>query len=444
MSSLLKKQSDSWLILKKQTDIFIRKTNLEVAVVCTFFDKIAGKRMYLTHGTDSLQHRLQSNIKDMVLVPNQGTDQPLTMVGPDLPDIRETQQGCLSKLTFNELRVLIPTIVKCSLPRSQALWGTPDNNYSTENAPVWWPAEVPYCNPCRRPKHVNGWTQLLKDAARACYHHYEREDLTGDDPNQTRPPTSPPQQTSHQQPQPQPPQQTSHQHPQTSHQHRQPQPPQQTSHQQPQPQPQQTSHQHPQPQHTSHQHPQPQPPQQTLHQHPQPQPPQQTSHQQPHQETLHQHPQPQPPQQTLHQQPQPQQTSHQQPHQETLHQHPQPQPPQQTSHQHPQPQDSQPRYGTTVQHPNPSQQLPIQDTSTLDQLFNYLSTINPTDLEFLNIQPQTSQQSHTTQVRATNTQDKERVILTHPTSPICRRSERRCRRTAKAKEYDNRSKRYKK
>ncbi|XP_077997810.1 uncharacterized protein LOC144450923 [Glandiceps talaboti] len=83
-------------------------------------------------------------------------------------------------MSFNELRYLIPSIVKSSVNRNQPLWGTADSNYVTENAPAWWPAQVPYCNPCKKPKDVTGWTDQLRSAAKACYQYHDKLHLTGD------------------------------------------------------------------------------------------------------------------------------------------------------------------------------------------------------------------------------------------------------------------------
>ncbi|XP_077994846.1 uncharacterized protein LOC144452195 isoform X1 [Glandiceps talaboti] len=193
MSFLLKKQAESWLLLKKQIDMFVKKTNLEVGVVVSFYDKVLAKRKFIVHGTDCMQQSLQEKLPDMVIPPvtstryqrtatdetdssdvGGATDNSTSVPIPDLPDIRDSPQGCLSKLTFAELRHLIPTIVKTSVGRNQALWGNQDK------APMWWPVDVPYCNPCKRPKEVDGWTELLRRAAKACYVYYQREDLTGD------------------------------------------------------------------------------------------------------------------------------------------------------------------------------------------------------------------------------------------------------------------------
>ncbi|XP_070537888.1 uncharacterized protein [Ptychodera flava] len=190
MASLTKKQADSWLILKKQIDMFVKKTNLEVAAVMTFYDKVSSKRKFLVHGTDVLQQSLATNVEHLALPPVPAAPFPLHIspaqpatdasnAAPNLPDIRETPQGCLTKLSFAELRHLIPTIVKNSVSRNQALWG------SQENAPVWWPTDVPYQNPCKRPKEVTGWTDLLRRAAKACYEYYQQHDLMGDHPDDT-------------------------------------------------------------------------------------------------------------------------------------------------------------------------------------------------------------------------------------------------------------------
>ncbi|XP_070548960.1 pinin-like [Ptychodera flava] len=125
MSSLLKKQAESWAVLKRQVDKFIKKANLEVAVVVTFYDKISKSRKCITH-----------------------------------------------EVATNHCGVRLH-----------------ENNYSTENAPAWWPAQVPYSNPCKRPKHVSGWTDLLRIATRACYEYYGKQHLTGENLETAHPPS---------------------------------------------------------------------------------------------------------------------------------------------------------------------------------------------------------------------------------------------------------------
>ncbi|XP_070532876.1 uncharacterized protein [Ptychodera flava] len=99
---------------------------------------------------------------------------PSPVSKPDLPDIRHTQHGCLSKLPYSALRLLVPTLVVNTVNRMQPLWGKPDMS------PPWWPESVPYCNPSKRPREIEGsWTEMLRLVAEHCYDFYNMQDFTG-------------------------------------------------------------------------------------------------------------------------------------------------------------------------------------------------------------------------------------------------------------------------
>ena len=158
---------------------FAKETNQETAVVVSFIDEQTGKRIVMVRGTEDLRNNINDNMDGIIasldqqqqdITANDQTENQCVK----LPSIVELYGKPLSSLSRADLRRLVPLLVKNTIDRSEPLWG------NQNEAPVWWPTEIPYTNPRRRPKLKHGsWTEILRIAALACYIYYDKEDLTG-------------------------------------------------------------------------------------------------------------------------------------------------------------------------------------------------------------------------------------------------------------------------
>lgn len=75
----------------------------------------------------------------------------------------------LEKITEKQLEKFVPFMVHCSCGNLQ---GTP--NVMDEAEPEWWPADLKYLKPFRRPDDFNGdWHAKLKELVVMCYSHHK-------------------------------------------------------------------------------------------------------------------------------------------------------------------------------------------------------------------------------------------------------------------------------
>ncbi|XP_070542580.1 uncharacterized protein [Ptychodera flava] len=166
MSAATKKQ---WASLTSAADKFHAKTNLDVIVISSHFDKITKKRKYVVHGAEPPIHP-EPSTETTPPLPGQSSS-----TRPQLPDLRQHPNGCLTCLAYYDLRELLPVLVKETERRAQPLW------CKEERKPTWWPKDILFENPSKPSKAVgHNWVEQMRRVARACYQHYSLSELTGD------------------------------------------------------------------------------------------------------------------------------------------------------------------------------------------------------------------------------------------------------------------------